>query len=274
MKYSILLVLLTAVFFLPAMAQELGVDVQALEVYAMSPREVQLSWASFEPADRGASVTYSIFRGTTETFVPSLKNRIATGLMTTSYMAAEPKTSRDYYYYVKAVVRSVSSQSQNAPCRALIAKLNGIAATFSPSPSNASGEQRLADMEQLEGWREQLGDCVINSPAQLTTKDWQNAVFLQSELTRKFDDESQASKAEEGQETLRVNVELFNADKQQWLSDYNDLAHKYNALVRDYNDQRDLIIRLVATPPALPPARTFVHCSTFNFGMVGSIDCY
>jgi hypothetical protein len=110
MKHPILLVLLTAVFLRPAIAQELGEDVHGLEVYAISPTRVLLTWVPFEPPDHEASVTYSVFRGTAETFVPSLKSRIAKGITTTSYVTAEPKTSRDYYYYVKATIASVSSQ--------------------------------------------------------------------------------------------------------------------------------------------------------------------
>jgi hypothetical protein len=66
----------------------------------------------------------------------------------------------------------------------------------------------------------------------------------------------------------------LRAKDQEWLSNYNALVHKYNDLVRDYNEQRDLLIRVSTAPRALPPARQIVHCSTFSSGNIGWIDCY
>jgi hypothetical protein len=273
MRHSILLLLLTAFFLRPSLAQELGEDVDDLKLAAISPTKVRLSWAPLEPADRETSVSYSVFRGTTETFVPSTRNRIASGLTKNSYVTDDP--SRNYYYYVKVVTtaKQPSAMIHESECHALILMLGDQVERFDPS-SHTNAEERLAGMQRLLNWTEELDNCVLKSPSDLSIKDWQNAVFLDSQLTRKFDDENEAGKAEEGQHTLQANYDLFKTDRQQWLNEYNDLVHKYNDLVRDYNGQRDLIIRLVATPPPLSPARTFVHCSTFNFGSVGSIDCY
>ena len=154
-------------------------------------------------------------------------------------------------------------QSATKPGRRPILMLRDQVRRFEPS-SHTNAQERLAGMQRLQNWTEELDECVVKSASALSIKDWQNAVFLDSQLTRKFDAESEAIKAEEGQHTLQANYELFKARQQQWLNEYNDLVHKYNDLVRDYNGQRDLIIRLIATPPPLPPVRTFVHCSTFN----------
>jgi hypothetical protein len=208
-------------------------------------------------------VSYSVFRGVGETFKPSAKNRIASGLTKTSYVATGDK---DYYYAVKAVTTAKlsSAMARDSECHTLILMLNEQVTRFQPS-SQPTGDQQLVGMQRLLNWTEELDGCVLNSPRDLSIKDWQNAVYLHSDLTRKFDEENAASKAEEGQHTLRVNLELFNTDRQQWLNEYNDLVHKYNDLVRDYNAQA----KLLAMPP--PP----MHCITLSpVGGIGSIDCY
>jgi hypothetical protein len=93
------------VIAIPCLAEEdLGQDVECWLV-ALSAKRSRLTW---NPADGivgcSWSVTYSIFRGTSEDFTPSLKNRIASGLTQTTYVTTEPVAGKDYYYNVKAVV--------------------------------------------------------------------------------------------------------------------------------------------------------------------------
>jgi hypothetical protein len=135
MKYSILLLFLTAFFLRPSLAQELGDDVDELKLATLSPTKVRLSWTPFEPTDGETLVTYSVFRGTSETFTPSLRNRIASGLKNTSYLATEPAANKDYYYYVKAVstAKQPSATVHESECHALILMLRDQVRRFEPS---------------------------------------------------------------------------------------------------------------------------------------------
>jgi hypothetical protein len=88
----------------PCFAQDLGEDVDDLKLVEVSSAKVKLSWRAVEPSDSGTTITYSVFRGTKEDFIPSIRNRIVSGLRQTWYVATEPASHQDYYYLVKAVV--------------------------------------------------------------------------------------------------------------------------------------------------------------------------
>jgi len=164
MKHSILLLLLTAFFLPPSFAQELGEDVDDLKLATLSATKVRLSWTPFEPTDRAASVTYSVFRGATESFAPSLKNRIATGLTTASYVTTEPAASRDYYYYVKAVVAPGDTMlPPSSPCHTLIQQIS--------QQIGALGSDEVIDQQLEMKWDDQLLDCRYKAE-QMVPSDW------------------------------------------------------------------------------------------------------
>lgn len=174
----------------------------------------------------------------------------------------------------KETPNSPAASKADTQCHFLIMQLNEATARFDLNTANANMEQQAARMKQLEDWTEQLDACVMQSPGELSLEDWQHTVLLQGELQSEFYKSSAAINAASGSNIVSNLDPSCRANDQQWLNDYNDLVHRYNALVREYNDQRALIIRLIATPPPLPSTPTFVHCSTLNFGTIGSIDCY
>jgi hypothetical protein len=102
--YDLLLVAMVLLIVAPtSFGQDFGRDVNDLGLTSLSATVVRLTWKQVESVECQTSVTYSIFRGTSEDFTPSLNNRIASGLTKTTYLAKEPIARRDYYYYVKAL---------------------------------------------------------------------------------------------------------------------------------------------------------------------------
>jgi hypothetical protein len=91
----------------PCFGQELGEDVDNLILTEVSPTVSRLSWTGPKSVACETAVTYSVFRGTAEDFTPSSGNRIISGLTRMTYLAKEP-VAKDYYYYVRAVVKPVS----------------------------------------------------------------------------------------------------------------------------------------------------------------------
>jgi hypothetical protein len=170
-------------------------------------------------------------------------------------------------------------------CHDLTAKLSEVTAKVDPlemqgkiavpdQQQTAWMEQESSRMQQLADWQEQLGKCVVQTPEQLSIKDWQLAIFTYSSLEREFDKISEEFTAIVEKDASKALNEIYKGNDQQWLNDYNSLAHKYNALVRDYNEQRELVIRLSTTSIVFPAPPTFVHCETFVAGSIGTIDCF
>jgi len=87
--------------------QEVGKEVDTLTLETVSSTLTRLSWIGPRSIDCEALVTYSIFRGTSEDFEPSVQNRIATGISKMTYLAKEPLPDGDYYYLVRANARPV-----------------------------------------------------------------------------------------------------------------------------------------------------------------------
>ncbi len=85
-----------------------AVDVDDLSLDSLSGTLTRLNWTGPRSIDCETVITYSVFRSTNEDFTPSVRNRIATGLSKTTYLAKEPVPGRDYYYSVKADVAPVS----------------------------------------------------------------------------------------------------------------------------------------------------------------------
>jgi hypothetical protein len=88
--------------------QDFGQDVDYLNLTSLSATTTRLTWSAVESVECQSTVTYSIFRGTSEDFTPSLTNRVASGLTKTTYLAKEPIAGKDYYYSVKAVITQVT----------------------------------------------------------------------------------------------------------------------------------------------------------------------
>ena len=114
MRYFVLtiklwLVVPLALTVLPvSFAQDFGEDVDGLTLIPVSASVSRLAWEKIRSIDCETSVTYSVFRGTSEAFTPSSSNRIASGLTNATYLAKEPAPGKDYYYYVKAIVTPIT----------------------------------------------------------------------------------------------------------------------------------------------------------------------
>lgn len=93
--------------------QDFGDDVEALTLTSVSPTISRLTWKEVASVECETKVTYSVFRGTSEEFTPSLSNQIASGLTKATYLAKEPTTNKDYYYYVKFLRTSVTCLPQS-----------------------------------------------------------------------------------------------------------------------------------------------------------------
>ncbi len=92
----------------PCLGQDIGQDVDNLTLESLSATLSRLNWTGPRSVDCEAVVTYSVYRGTSEDFTPSMRNRVATGISRTTYLAKEPLPAKDYFYYVKADVTPVS----------------------------------------------------------------------------------------------------------------------------------------------------------------------
>lgn len=79
---------------------------------AASSSQINLSWAA-TAAPSGCSITYSVFRSTSSSFVPSSSNQIASGLTATSFSDSGLAASTTYYYLVEASDAAGSSAASN-----------------------------------------------------------------------------------------------------------------------------------------------------------------
>jgi cellulose 1,4-beta-cellobiosidase len=75
--------------------------VTTLTSNAVSSSQINLSWSAVT-APANCSVTYTVYRSTTNGFTPSSSNQIATGLTTTSLNDTGLAASTTYYYAVQA----------------------------------------------------------------------------------------------------------------------------------------------------------------------------
>lgn len=103
-----------AMFFVrPCQGQEqddLGEIVDGLSLTDVSAKVVRLRWTGPTSVECESSVTYSVFRSTSDDFTPSLSNRIATGVTKTTYLAVVPVASKEYSFQVTANVVSASCE--------------------------------------------------------------------------------------------------------------------------------------------------------------------
>jgi len=90
------------------LGQDLGDDVDDLTLESISNTVTRLEWTGPLSVDCEKVVTYSVYRGMTEDFTPSIRNRVVTGLTRTWYVATEPLSDKDSFYMVKAQATLVS----------------------------------------------------------------------------------------------------------------------------------------------------------------------
>jgi hypothetical protein len=90
---------------------------------AISSSQINLSWTA-STAGTGCSISYSVFRSTTNGFTPSSSNQIATGLTATSFSDTGLTASTTYYYLVEGV-DSAGSSTQSNQASATTSPLSG-----------------------------------------------------------------------------------------------------------------------------------------------------
>ncbi len=83
-----------------------------LKATAASASQINLSWTAVTPGS-GCSITYQLYSSTTANFTPSPSNRIATGLIGTTYSNTGLAASTTYYYIVTAVDSAGQSGDSN-----------------------------------------------------------------------------------------------------------------------------------------------------------------
>jgi len=79
---------------------------------ATSSSQINLSWTG-STAGSGCSITYTVFRSTTNGFTPSSSNQIASGVTATTFSDTGLAASTTYYYLVEAVDSAGSSAASN-----------------------------------------------------------------------------------------------------------------------------------------------------------------
>jgi hypothetical protein len=84
-------------------AQWTEAEVDGLALKEIAPQVWRLTWTAVPPEACGATITYSVFRGSNEDFKASEDNQIASGIIATHYVAHEPKGPLAFYYRVIAV---------------------------------------------------------------------------------------------------------------------------------------------------------------------------
>jgi hypothetical protein len=98
--FASVLVILPAVQLI---AQQEETEVEDVAYKEVSPNVWRLTWTAVQPMACGDTVTYSVYRGTSEDFEASEESRIASGIVSTHYIPHEPKSSQTFYYRVTAV---------------------------------------------------------------------------------------------------------------------------------------------------------------------------
>jgi hypothetical protein len=84
----------------------------SLAATAASSSQINLTWTA-STAGSGCSITYNVFRSTTNGFTPSSSNQIAGGVTSTSFSNAGLLASTTYYYLVEAADSAGSSGPSN-----------------------------------------------------------------------------------------------------------------------------------------------------------------
>jgi endoglucanase len=83
-----------------------------LSATAISDSQINLSWTA-STAGTGCTITYSVFRSTTNGFIPSSSNQIASGVTATTYSDTALTPSTTYYYVLEAADAAGTSVESN-----------------------------------------------------------------------------------------------------------------------------------------------------------------
>ncbi len=114
-----------------------------LSASVVSSAQINLGWT----ASSTASVTYSVYRGTTSGFTPGSGNLVASGLSGTSYANTGLTASTTYYYAVKAVNSVGTSPASNQAS----GTTSAAAAALSTSPYQIVNEASGACLDDTGG---------------------------------------------------------------------------------------------------------------------------
>jgi hypothetical protein len=87
--------------------------------------EADLSWAGATSNCPGGSVSYNVYRSTTSGFTPSLANRVATGVVGSTFRDTVLTSGVTYYWIVRAV-DSRSGEESNVVQRSAVAQAGGV----------------------------------------------------------------------------------------------------------------------------------------------------
>ena len=124
----------------------------------------------------------------------------------------------------KKVARQAPGKAAQEPteCHILAAKLNDITVRFDPleqRKTNIPEPQQMARMHQLADWQEQLGECVVQKPEQLSVKDWQLAIFTYARLQEELDKISAESALLANKDATKALSDIYKDNDQQRLDD-------------------------------------------------------
>jgi hypothetical protein len=126
-----------------------------LQIKDLTQTSSRLTWKAVAAVPCDFSITYSVFRGTTDTFEPGPENMIASNLKGTSYITHE-KPNVDTYYHVHAVRHS----------------------NYCAPPAISSGRLLVYPLDLGKAYKVIIADtseaCVASSPSELTCKTLQN----------------------------------------------------------------------------------------------------
>jgi len=130
-------------------------DVDDLQIMDISPTASRLTWTAAYSAPCHFSITYSVFRGTTDTFEPGPENMIASNLKGASYITHE-KPYVDTYFPVRAVRHP----------------------DYCAPPAISSGRLLVYPLDLGKAYEVTIADtseaCVASSPSEITCKTLQN----------------------------------------------------------------------------------------------------
>jgi len=164
-----------------------------------------------------------------------------------------------------AAVASVQVQKKRktihriTACHDLIVRVSEIRFDKPNTSTTEAMEQALSRENEAYGLKHQIDKCVMETPASLSVKDWQLAVFAEVSLQQEFDHVTAAFELQQGRDVAQVNSEMLHERDQQWQKGFADLVQKYNALVD----------RCASIPNPPKP----LVCTTTQFGPRRQHDC-
>jgi hypothetical protein len=130
-------------------------DVDALQIKDLTQTTSRLTWKAVASVPCDFSITYSVFRGTTDTFEPGPQNMIASNLKGTSYITHEKPNVETYYH-----VHAVSHPDYCAP------------------PAISSGRLLVYPLDLGKAYKVTIAEtsepCVASSPSEVTCKTLQS----------------------------------------------------------------------------------------------------